>query len=639
MTAITEKLSICTVTAFGLVVALTPAVRTLTRRLNIVAPPCEESGHPEPTPVLGGVAIVVAVIAALGLVGELPVWTVAGMLTMLAVGALDDAVALTPSRKLLAQIAVVAFFLWAGPRAPEVTRWPLVNLGLAGFFMVAVINAFNLVDGLDGLAAGVGIAAMSAVGVVAWWSRDVALACAALAAGAALSGFLLFNFYPASIFMGDSGALPMGFLLGALALGGAALQQNSHLSIAVFPVLVMLVPLLDTAIVTVSRLATGNPISRRGLDHSHHRLLMLGLTVPRAVAVSWALAVTGALLAAGESLLSHPYVLSALPFVIAGIGVIGLFMVDLTFEGRAPGVAYGYLQGLARYILTLGYKRRLAEAVLDFALIPAAYFGACLLRRDFKLNDALLLSMMGTTPIFFAATYAAFALTGVYRGIWRYAGIADIIRFANGSLLAGVLVAIASMFIRLEVSGSVAVLYVVLLFNLLVFTRMSFQIQRRTLALFALPTERVLVVGAGRMGEAAVRYIFSGSDRRVRLVGFVDDDGFKDGKLVHGHQVLGSLDDLPRIYAATGFHRILIAADAISEDRLTMVKAFTDAHHMPLQRFSIEVNEFVPALANGSSNGDGRGDGKSDNKTGNKSDSEIAATEAPPGSVVRPSIA
>jgi FlaA1/EpsC-like NDP-sugar epimerase len=137
------------------------------------------------------------------------------------------------------------------------------------------------------------------------------------------------------------------------------------------------------------------------------------------------------------------------------------------------------------------------------------------------------------------------------------------------------------------------------------------------------------------MGEAAVRYIFSGSDRRVRLVGFVDDDGFKDGKLVHGHQVLGSLDDLPRIYAATGFHRILIAADAISEDRLTMVKAFTDAHHMPLQRFSIEVNEFVPAIANGSSNGDGRGDGTSDNKT----DSEIAATEAPPGSVVRPSIA
>ncbi len=625
MTAIDEKLAICATTAFGLVIALTPATRALAARLNIGASPCEESGHTEPTPVLGGVAIVVAVLAALGLAGELPWWMLAGMLALLAVGALDDMVALTPSRKLLAQLAVVTFFLWAGPALPEVTRSPLVNLGLAGFFMVAVINAFNLVDGLDGLAAGVGIAAMGAVGVVAWWSRDAALASAALAAGAALVGFLLFNFYPASIFMGDSGALPMGFLLGALALQGAALQRNSHLSSAVFPVLVMLVPLLDTAIVTMSRLATGNPISRRGLDHSHHRLLMLGLTVPRAVAVSWTLAAAGALLAAGESLLSHAYLLSALPFVIAGIGVVGLFMVDLTFEERAPGVAYSYLQGLARYILSLGYKRRLAEAVLDFALIPAAYFGACLLRRDFKLNDAQIVSMMGSTPIFFAATYVAFALTGVYRGIWRYAGVADIIRFANGSLLAGVLVAIASLFIRLEVSGSVAVLYVVLLFNLLVFTRMSFQIQRRALALFALPTERVLVVGAGRMGEAAVRYIFLGNDRRVRLIGFVDDDAFKEGKLVHGHQVLGPLDDLPRIYAATGFHRILIAADAISEDRLAMVKAFADAHHLPLQRFSIEVNEFVPALANGDADG--------------KREGEAAVAQAPPPAVARPSVA
>lgn len=625
MTAIAEKLAICAMTAFGLVVALTPAARALASRLKIDASPCEESGHPEPTPVLGGVAIVVAILAALGLAGELPLWMSAGMLALLAVGALDDAVALTPSRKLLAQSAVVAFFLWAGPAAPEVTRLPLVNLGLAGFFMLAVINAFNLVDGLDGLAAGVGIAAMGAVGVVAWWSRDAALMCAALAAGAALGGFLFFNLYPASIFMGDSGALPIGFLLGALTLQGAALQRNSHLSCAVFPVLVMLVPLLDTAIVTMSRLATGNPISRRGLDHSHHRLLMLGLTVRRAVAVSWTLAAMGALLAAGQSLLSHVYLLSALPFAIAGIGVVGLFMVDLTFENRAPGVAYGYLQGLARYILSLGYKRRLAEAVLDFALIPAAYFGACLLRRDFKLNDVQILSMMGSTPVFFAATYAAFALTGVYRGIWRYAGIADIIRFANGSLLAGVLVAIASLFIRLEVSGSVAVLYVVLLFNLLVFTRMSFQIQRRALALFALPTERVLVVGAGRMGEAAVRYIFSGSDRRVRLIGFVDDDAFKEGKLVHGHQVLGPLDDLPRIYAATGFHRILIAADGISEDRLTMVKAFADAHHLPLQRFSIEVNEFVPAIANGDGN--------------SKRESGAAVAQVPPPTVARPSVA
>lgn len=604
MTPMTDKVLVSAAAALGLVLALVPLARAGARRLNVVATPSEESGHPEPTPVLGGVAIVVAVLTALALAGELPLWMLAGVAALLAVGVVDDVLVLTPSGKLAAEIAVVALYLYMAPRPPEITSRPLVNLGLAAFWMVAAINAFNLVDGLDGLAAGVGIAAAGAVGLVGWWSHDVALACAAVAAAGALAGFLVFNFHPASIFMGDCGALPMGFLLGALTLQGAAWQLNSHLSRAVFPLLVMLVPLLDTAIVTVSRLATGNPISRRGLDHSHHRLLMLGLTVRRAVVVSWALATVGALCAAGQSLLSHAYLLSALPFVIAAVGVIGLFMVDLTFEGRAPGVAYGYVQGVARYILSLAYKRRLAEAVLDCALIPAAYFGACLLRRDFVINDALVGSMVRSTPLIYLVTYAAFALTGVYRGIWRYAGLADIIRFANGALLAGVLLTVASLLVRLEVSGSIIVLYVILVFNGLVFTRMSFQMLRRAVALWALPTERVLIVGAGRMGEAAVRFIFSGDDRRVRLVGFADDDAFKEGKLVHGHQVLGPLDELQRIYEDTAFHRILIAADAITEDRLALVAAFADARRLPMQRFSIGVSEFVPAAANGS-NGNG----------------------------------
>ena len=120
MTAITEKLAISAATAFGLVVVLTPAARALALRFNIVAAPCAESNHPQPTPVLGGVAIVIAVLGALGLMGELPLWLMAGMLALLVVGATDDAVVLSPLHKLLAQLAVVAFFLWAGPAAPEV---------------------------------------------------------------------------------------------------------------------------------------------------------------------------------------------------------------------------------------------------------------------------------------------------------------------------------------------------------------------------------------------------------------------------------------------------------------------------------------------------------------------------------------
>jgi len=590
MIALAAKVLVAALTSFGLVVALTPLAKALALRFKIVALPCEESGHPEPTAVLGGIAIVIAVLAAVG--GLLPWRVVAGMLALLGVGIVDDAIALRPSRKLLAQFVVVILFLSA-TSLPEVTRWPFLNMAMAAFWMVAVINAFNLVDGLDGLAAGVGIAAAGAVGAVAWWSHDAALASAAAAVAAAFGGFLIYNFYPATIFMGDCGALPMGFLLGALALQGASLEQNSRLARAVFPMLVLLVPLLDTTIVTVSRLATGNPISRRGLDHSHHRLLMLGLTVRRAVVVSWSIAAAGALCGAAQSLLPHAYLLSILPFVIAIVGVIGLFMIDLSFEERAPGITYGYVQGMARSILSLAYKRRLAEAVLDLALIPAAYFGACLLRRDFVVDDAFVASMVRSLPAFLVGTYLAFALTGIYRGMWRYAGIADVVRFANGSLLAGLFVALASLALPLNVSGSILILYVVLLFNLLVLTRLSFQMLRRAIAQFALPTERALIVGAGRMGEAAVRYIFSGGNRRTRLVGFVDDDMFKAGKLVHGHLVLGPLDQLERIHAETGFHRILIAATALPEDRMAIVASFANAHNLPVHRFSIGLNELV----------------------------------------------
>jgi UDP-GlcNAc:undecaprenyl-phosphate GlcNAc-1-phosphate transferase len=590
------RLLICGCTSFALAAVLIPLAKAIAWRFNVVAEPNHESGHPRPTPVLGGIAIVIAVLTALALVGALPLWMLAGTGLLLGVGVADDAVALTPSHKFILEALVVTVFLSSGPPLPEITRWPLVNAIGVAFYMLAVINAFNLVDGLDGLASGVGIMAASAVGVVAWWSRDAGLAYAATATVAAFGAFLLFNFHPASIFMGDSGALPMGFLLGALALEGSALEANSHLSKAVFPLFVMLVPLLDTSIVTISRIATSNPISRRGLDHSHHRLLMLGLSVRRAVLVSWAFAAAGAVCAAGLTFFNHAYLLSVMPFLIVLIGVAGLFMIDLTFEGQAPAVAYGYVRGAARYLLSFAYKRRLAEAALDLALIPAAYFGAFLLRRDFMMNDGIVGSLIRSTPVILVATYAAFALTGVYRGIWRYAGLADIIRFANGALLAGTFITIASLFVPIELSGSIIVLYAILLFNLLAFTRLSFQTLRRAIAMLALPTERVLIVGAGRTGEAAVHYIFSGNEHRSQLVGFVDDDAFKAGKLVHGRAVLGPLDDLERIYAATGFHRILIAADNIGEDRLALVAAFANTRELPIERFSIAVSRFVAAV-------------------------------------------
>jgi FlaA1/EpsC-like NDP-sugar epimerase len=272
-----------------------------------------------------------------------------------------------------------------------------------------------------------------------------------------------------------------------------------------------------------------------------------------------------------------------------------LFLVDLTFDVNSPGIAYNNLRGPARLILTFSYRRRLAEAALDLALIPAAYFGAFLIRLDFKITDPLMLAFIGTLPWVIATTYAAFLIAGVYRGIWRYASVSDVIRFANGSVLAGISLTLISLLLPLELSGSIAVLYVILLLNLLVASRLSFRALRWGVASLAQPDERVLIVGAGELAEAAARYLTTHRSRRFKLVGFIDDDSFTIGKLVHGRRVLGTLADLDQIYATRQFSQVLVAAETIPGERMERLWQFANRAQLTVQRFSIRLNELGPS--------------------------------------------
>jgi len=572
-----------------------PLAKRIACHYGIVSVPYSDSRHKQQKPLMGGAAIIAAILVTLALGRILPLWLIVGAGGLFLIGLVDDAIVLSPLRKFLLQIVVVVFVVVSGP-ALRLAPWTLVNAALTGFFLISTVNAFNLIDGLDGLAAGVGIIAALSIAGISLLHGDSVGAGQALVIAGALAGFLIYNLHPASIFMGDSGALPLGLLLGAMALHAGDLAGNSRLPRYVVPILIMLVPLLDTAIVSVSRMATGTPISRRGLDHSHHRLLSLGLTDQRTVAMAWALAALAGAFAVVLTWLPHAYLLATLPIIVLGFGVVGLFLIDLTFDINSPGVAYDNLRGPARFILTFSYRRRLAEAALDLALIPAAYFGAFLIRLDFKITDPLMQVFIETLPWLMIATYAAFLIAGVYRGIWRYASVSDVIRFATGSVLAGIFVTVMSLFKPLELSGSIAVLYVILLLNLLVASRLSFRAFRWGVALVALPDERVLIVGAGELAEAAARYLTTNRSRRFKLVGFVDDDSFRVGKLVHGRRVLGTMSDLDRIYIKKQFSQVLVATEAIPGDRMERLWQFANRLQLTVQRFSIRLNDLGPSV-------------------------------------------
>ena len=584
------------VMAFLLALAAVPLAKRLAGHYGVAAIPGSDSRHTQPTALAGGVAIVGAFLAALALSGNLPWWILLSTSALTGVGLVDDVRVLRPGQKLAAQVAVTLGVVIAGPRFVIVHNlW--LDSALVLLWLVGTTNAFNLIDGLDGLAAGIGIVTTLAMAVTALLHANPVLARWAMALSGALCGFLVYNFHPASIFMGDAGALPVGFLLGAFALQAGSLGTNSRLTVFIFPVLVMLVPILDTLVVSATRLATGRPISRRGLDHSHHRLLSLGLPDRSVAAVCWAGALAAATCAVGASVMPHHYLVVALPFVLLPPALVALFMMDLTFDTRPPGIAYGYLPRIARLILRLGYKRRVVEVSLDLVLIAAAYFGAFLIRFDFTIPPRLSESLIRSLPWVIAATYPAFLMTGVYRGIWRYAGLADAVRFANGALASGVCVLVVAQITPVHLSGSTTLLFVILLFNLVVSSRMSFRLLRKASAHLAVPTTRVLIVGAGRTGAGAGKDLAGGEDRQVCLVGFVDDDVFKHGKLLAGCPVLGSLHDLHRIYQSAPFDQILIAAGSLHDNRLDLVRSFAISHNLSLRRFSFEEHKAANIVA------------------------------------------
>jgi UDP-GlcNAc:undecaprenyl-phosphate/decaprenyl-phosphate GlcNAc-1-phosphate transferase len=578
--------------AFLLAVASLPLVRSLAAHYGVVSSVYGEASPRGGTPLLGGISIISSILIPLWIVGAMPTWIGGPTIGLLIVGVLDDVVVMRPSQKFSLQLIAVAIVVFAAPQF-ALTAWRLASVMLAGFFLLSTVNAFNLIDGLDGLAGGIGIAAALAAAGVAALCGDGQAVMQALAIAGALAGFLVYNFHPASIFMGDGGALPLGLLLGILALhvGGLSDPKLAHYGV---PILIMLVPLLDTTVVTISRIITGTPVSRRGLDHSHHRLLALGLSHRRAVVGCWGLGLAAGACAVTIALMPYTYLVATLPLMIVAFGLVGLFMVDLTFDSNSPSMVCSYLHGMGRLIVVWTYKRRIAEVLFDLVVFPAAYFGAFLLRLDFRIDQGRIDAILATLPWVMMATYAAFAVTGVYRGIWRYAAFSDIVRFANGAILAGVFVVAISLVRPLELSGSIAVLYVILVFNLLLASRFSFRAIRRAIALIVEPANRVLIVGAGLTAESAARYLASALEP-LRVIGFVDDDNFKFGKFFHGRPILGSIADLEEIFARNRFNQILVAADNLPTDQIAEVWKMATLHQIAVRRFSIDLSEMAAA--------------------------------------------
>ncbi len=345
--------------SFVVVVIATPVVIRVAPSLGAVKVPGERHIHNKPTPELGGLAILAGFLAALGAASRLGAFdelfrttsepetiVLAGVIITL-VGWADDVRSLSPGIKLAGQILAAAVLVLFGLTINFIYI-PLGSIGIISLgpdeaalltivAVVAMINAVNLVDGLDGLAAG--IVAIAATALFAYSqltpagqlliTPTISSASLVLAAvvGACL-GFLIYNFNPASIFMGDTGAMLLGLLLaaaGVSAIGNTAEPTRTDFYVASVPVLipalVMAVPFLDTTLAIIRRVISGRSISSPDKKHLHHRLLSVGHSVRRAVLIMYYWSILLAIGVVGWALLPTSIVLLILA-VGGGVGML-----------------------------------------------------------------------------------------------------------------------------------------------------------------------------------------------------------------------------------------------------------------------------------------------------------------------------
>ena len=265
----------------------TPLARRLALRLNLVDVPTGRKLHLAPVPLLGGLAIYGAFILALLIFQDrfyVPqlVSILLGATLVSFLGIWDDRRAIRPLVKLLGQVMAALVLVSSGVQV-HLVRWQPVNVGITIAWVVGITNALNLLDNMDGLSGGVGAVAAAFFLLLAAMSGQYLVGSLAAALLGACLGFLYYNFNPASIFMGDSGSLFLGFVLAAV---GVKLRfpSNSYVVTWMIPVIVLGLPIFDTSLVVISRLRRGlNPLTSPGRDHVSHRLVKLGFSQREAV--------------------------------------------------------------------------------------------------------------------------------------------------------------------------------------------------------------------------------------------------------------------------------------------------------------------------------------------------------------------
>lgn len=592
--------------SFLICLVLTPIVRRVTTKKGFVAMPSEDRWHKRPTAMMGGIAIYFSIAIPLLYLTDFQsiirdpqtflqnpsaiVVALVGTTLLFILGFLDDLLNTKPHNKLIGQIIVASIVAFLGLRLQWFNSLTIDTL-VTIIWIVGITNAFNLLDNMDGLCAGVGlISCLFYFLIFSQNAGSVEFTLLSVILAGSLMAFLFYNFHPASIFMGDSGSLMIGFMLSFLSLNPLFKQANNVISFLSVPLLVLLVPILDTSMVTIIRKLSKRKVSVGWKDHFSHRLVLIGFGEVGAVLILYGIAFfsgLSALFVYYNEIFSLPLVI--VPLLIA-VTLLAIYLSQLRVypEGEFAALKDAKFTPI---LFHLTYKRQIFTIFLDLIFISFSYYISYRLRFGEGQFVHFFRIFLISLPVVVACKFLAFFIAGVYRGMPNYIGISDTYSIIRANILGSLFsfAAVAFLYRNEYFSRGVFIIDWLVLTGLVLASRVSFRgfsefSRRRTVK-----GDNVLIYGAGRGGELLLREILNNQRLHLKPIGLIDDDPLKIGKTLHGYPIIGTSDDIEKICGENVIAGIIISSRHIEENHIKRLTTFCKTHTLFLKKFEISL--------------------------------------------------
>lgn len=576
--------------SFLLSAGLTPLVRRVAKGTGQVAVPKDSRWHKKETALMGGVSIFIStamlwVIAAKFMGFNLLSSSFLPMILCAAgifgLGLADDVLNMDPQHKLAAQFIITSILIIFGFRL-DWTVSRTANLFLSIIWIVGITNAFNLLDNMDGLSVGVAFIAGSFLFLTNYLNpglhSSVGLVLLMISPFlGALLGFLIYNFNPASIFMGDSGSLFIGFVLACMTtVGGTGKSIGGNvghiLSVIAIPIFIVFIPILDTGFVSFMRKIFGRPISQGGRDHSSHRMVAIGFSERKAVLILYAFSVFSGLITLAIHYLTIGPTLVLIVLYLLFVIFFWLYLARVKVYEEDSIFTNNNLGALTPILVQITFRRRIFEVLLDFVLVSLAYYTSYLLRFEgpvYYLIGENFDFFLKSLPIVVACQIFSFYIMGVYRGIWDNTGLSDLIDYIK-AITAGTIMAMLILLFLYRFhsfSRAVFIIYWVLMLILVSMSRLSFRLVDEGTKKGKQKGRPTLIYGAGVGGQVVMKEIEKNQDLGLVIVGFIDDNPRKHKRKIMGYPVLGGWGDLEKIIRKNRIQKIIVSFRQNGEEK------------------------------------------------------------------------